>query len=84
MLKEAGNIKNISYIYTVVLISQHIQCLHLRDSEVAWVLVSSRSQVQLQIILNPDYLPDYLSVSYDYGVILKNIISKKEYTLQIN
>ena len=36
-------------------------------AEVAWVLVSSGTQVQPQIILNPDYLPDYPSVSYDYG-----------------
>ena len=35
-------------------------------AEVAWVLVSSGSQVQPQIILNPDYLTDYLSISYDY------------------
>ena len=35
--------------------------------EVVWVLVSSGTQVQPQIILDPDYLPDYLSVSYDYG-----------------
>ena len=35
-------------------------------SEVAWVLVSSGTQVQPQIILEPDYLPDYLSVSDDY------------------
>ena len=37
-------------------------------AEVAWVLVSSGTQVQPQIILDPDYLPDYLSVSYDYQV----------------
>ena len=37
-------------------------------AEVAWVLVSSGTQVQPQIILDPNYLPDYLSVSYDYGV----------------
>ena len=43
------------YIYAVVLIFWH--------SEVAWVLVSSGSQVQLQIILDPDYL----SVSYGYA-----------------
>ena len=61
MLQEAGHIKNI-----VVLIFQHIQCLHLINSEVAWVLVSSRTQVQSQIILDPDYYPEYLSVSYDY------------------
>ena len=36
-------------------------------SEVAWVLVSSGTQVQPQVILDPDYLPDYLSVSYGYG-----------------
>ena len=35
-------------------------------AEVAWVLVSPGTRVQLQVILNPDYLPDYLSVSYDY------------------
>ena len=33
---------------------------------VAWILVSSEIQVQWQIILDPDYLPGYLSVSYDY------------------
>ena len=38
-------------------------------AEVAWVLVSSETQVQPQIILDPDYLPDYLSVSYDYAVM---------------
>ena len=59
--QEAGHIKNI-----VVLISRHIQCLHLMNSEVAWALVSSGTQVQPQIILDPHYLPDYLSVSYDY------------------
>ena len=35
-------------------------------AEVAYVLVSSGTQVQPQIISDPDYLPDYLSVSYDY------------------
>ena len=44
----------------------HIQCLHLMYAEVAWVLVSSGTQVQPQVILDPDYLPDYLFVSYDY------------------
>ena len=39
-------------------------------SEVAWVLVSSGTQVQPQIILNPDYLADYVSVSYDDAFIL--------------
>ena len=63
MLQEAGHIKN-----TVVLIFWHIQCLHLVNSEVAWVLVSSGTQVEPQIILDSDYLPDYLSVSYDYDL----------------
>ena len=36
-------------------------------AEVGWVLGSSGTQVQAQIILDPDYLTDYLSVSYDYA-----------------
>ena len=32
-----------------------------------WVLVSLGAQVQPQIILDPDYPPDYPSISYDYG-----------------
>ena len=35
-------------------------------AEVAWVLGYSVTQVQPQVLLDPDYLPDYLSVSYDY------------------
>ena len=61
MLQEAGDIMN-----TVVLID--IQCLHLMHSEVSWVIVSSPAQVHPQIILDSDYLPDYLSVAYDYGL----------------
>ena len=38
-------------------------------AEAAWILVSSGTHVQPQMILDPDYLPDYLSVSYKYGVI---------------
>ena len=63
LLQEAGHIK-----HTVVLIFRHILCLHLMNSEVAWVLLSSGTQVQPQVILDPDYLPDYLSVSYDYDL----------------
>ena len=51
MLQEIGHIKN-----TVPLIFRHFQCLHLMYSEVAWVLVSSVTQAELQIILDPDYL----------------------------
>ena len=58
LLQEAGHIKNTALIF------RYIQCLHLTYSEVAWVLVLSGSQVQPQIILDPEYLPDYLSVSY--------------------
>ena len=65
-----------------ILIFRHIQCLHLMYAEVAWVLVPSGTQVQLQIILNPDYLPDYLSVSYDYGFAIH--ITKMVPLLQIN
>ena len=62
MLQEAGHIKS-----TVVLIFPHIQCLHFMNPEIAWVLVSSETQVRLQRILNPGNLPDYFSISYDYG-----------------
>ena len=61
MHQDSGHIKN-----TVVLILWHIQCLHL-ISEVAWVLLSLGTQAQPPLILDPDYLPDYPSVSYDYG-----------------
>ena len=54
MLQKAGDIKN-----TVVLIFPYIQCLQLVYSEIAWVQVSWGTQVQRQITLDPDYLPDY-------------------------
>ena len=60
MFQETGHIKN-----TVIMIFWEIQCLHLMNFEVAQILVFSRTQVQPQTILNPEYLPDYLSVSYD-------------------
>ena len=60
MLEEACHEKN-----TVVFISRHRQCLHLMYSEVAWILLSG-TQVQLQRMLDLDYLPDYPSISYDY------------------
>ena len=37
------------------------------NSEVAWVLVSLKTQVQPQIILDSDCVPDYLSVYDDYA-----------------
>ena len=39
-------------------------------AEVTRVLVSSGTQVQSQIIPNPDYLPDYLSISHDYALTI--------------
>ena len=51
------------------------------NSEVAWVLISPGTQVQPQIILDSDYLPDYLSVSYDYAEIVKIIILPKVVTM---
>ena len=36
-------------------------------AQINWVLGSSGTQVQPQVILDLDDLPDYLSVSYDYG-----------------
>ena len=50
-----------------ILTFRHIQYLHLMYAEVAWVLISSTTQVQTQIILHSDYLLDHLSVSFDYG-----------------
>ena len=50
-------------LVSFVLIFRHIQCLHLMYSEVTWVLVSSETHVERQIVL----VPDYLSVSYDCG-----------------
>ena len=32
-------------------------------------VVSSGTHVQPRTILDPDYLTDYLSVSYDYGLV---------------
>ena len=52
-------------VVLAILTFRHIQCLHLMYAEAAWVLVYSGTQVQPQVILAPDYLPDYLSVSYD-------------------
>ena len=64
-------------VVLTILTFQHIQCLHLMYAEVAWVLVSSETQVQLQIIPDPHYLPDYLSVSYDYALSKYRISSNK-------
>ena len=64
MLQEAGHINNT--VVLTILTFLHIQCLHLMYDEVAWVIVSLGTQVQPLITPDPDYLPDYLSVSYDF------------------
>ena len=48
-------------------------------SELDSVLVSSGTQVWSQIILDPDYFPDYLSVPYDYvkKKKLKHVLQKE-------
>ena len=46
-------------------------------AEVVCVQVSSGTQVQPQIILDRDYLPDHLSVSYDYDTSF-NFLDKRE------
>ena len=61
--------------------------LHLMYSEIAWVLVFLGTQVQPKIILDPNYFPDYLSVSYDYGItIYYNVtqISSFIYAFKVN
>ena len=42
-------------------------------AEIAWVLVSSRTQVQPQVIFDPDYLLDHLSVSCESDRINRQI-----------
>ena len=49
----------------VVLIIRHFHCLYLMYFEVVWVLVSSGNQVQQRIILDPDHISDYITISYD-------------------
>ena len=61
-----SNMKNT--VVLTILTFQRIQCLHLMYTEVAWVLVSSGTQVQPQMILDPDY--DYLFVSGDYEITM--------------
>ena len=47
--------KNLAkYKVLTILNFRHIQCLRLMYAEVAWVLASLGTQVQPQIILDPD------------------------------
>ena len=42
-------------VVLTILTFRHIQCLHLMYAEIAWVQVSSGTQAQSQITLDPDY-----------------------------
>ena len=64
--KSWSHIKNKNTVILTILTFRHIHCLHLMYTEVAWVLVSSGTQVKPQVILDPDYRTVYLSVSYEY------------------
>ena len=59
VLQEADHTKN-----NDVLVFKNIKLEHLMYSKVAWAQVPSRIQVQRQIILDPEHLPGYLSISY--------------------
>ena len=78
ILRCIGAARSLSHVNNTLVLTiltfRHIQCLHIMHAEVAWVLVSSGTQVQPQITLDPDYLPDYISVSYDYGLTLDGAI----------
>ena len=63
MLKEAGHISNTAVLTINTL--RHIQYLHWMYSEVAWILISSETQVQPQIIVDSDNFPYYPSFSYE-------------------
>ena len=58
-------------VVLTILIFRHIKGLHLMYTELAWILVSSGTQVQPQIILDPSHFSDYPSVSHDYDHILR-------------
>ena len=63
-----SHIKNT--VALTILTFRNIQYLHLMYAEIAWIVVSLGTELQSEVILDPDYLPDYLSVSYDYVQIL--------------
>ena len=65
VLQEAGHVKNKVVLHLCLL--DALFYIYLMHSEVAWILVSSGTQVQPQIVIDPGHFADYLSVSYDYG-----------------
>ena len=70
--KKLATCKNT--VVLTILTFRHIQCLHPMYADVAWVLVSSVNEVQPQAILDTDYLPDYLFVSYDSVISKLNLL----------
>ena len=53
-------------------------------SDVCWGSLGTSTlgtQVQPQVILDPDYLPDYLSVSYDYGPTQRFFLKRRVLSL---
>ena len=80
VLQEIGHVNN-----AILLIFWYFQCLRCiaMYSEVGVLLVSSGTQVQPQVVLEPNYLPYYLSVSifsnpkHGDNFMLKVIILKK-------
>ena len=61
-------------VVLTILTLWYIHHLHLMYAEVAWALVLLGTQVQPQVILDWDYLLDYISVSYDYGSSKRNFL----------
>ena len=59
MFQKGDHIK-----YTVVLIFLRIHYLHLMYSEVAWILLFLGTQVQPEILLDPNKLPSRLSFRF--------------------
>ena len=66
VLQEVGQIDQ-----TVLLIFWYSQCLHLMYSELAWVQVSLKTQVQPQIKIEPDYLQAIFPFLVTLIIILK-------------
>ena len=66
--KKLLTYKEYCFFFTILTFC-HVQCSHLMYVEASWVLASLETHVQPQVIVDPVYLPDYLSVSYGYGYV---------------
>ena len=71
MLQEAGYIKNSCFGF-----STH----SMFTFDVIWGARSLANQARPQKVLDPDYLPGYFSVSYDYAQNNKNYKNHKVQT----